>query len=94
MQKWLLLATWDDSIPINLYSEVPMHLFFLGMSKAMVMDIREWALCRSKNKSFIEYATGLLETIETLQRPWLRLLPYSNRKCGGWVADNFVKIVK
>jgi hypothetical protein len=71
-----------------------MHLFFLGMGKTMALDIREWTLCRNLNKSFIKYATGLLETIEELQLPWLKLLPYSNRKFGGWVAENYVALVR
>jgi hypothetical protein len=91
---WEIPVLWDDRFPIELYMEVPMHLLFLGMGKNMTLDIRKWTLCRNKNTSFIEYATGLLETIETLKLPWLKLLPYSNRKFGGWVAENFVAMVR
>jgi hypothetical protein len=89
-QKWVIPVLWDDHNPVELFKEVPMHLFFGGMTKSMALDSRESTLCGNKNKTFVKYATGLLETIKKLQLPWLKVLPYSHHKVGGWVAENYL----
>jgi hypothetical protein len=88
--KWVFPVMWDDSIPTDIYAEVPMHLLFLGIVKTIMMDVCQWKIVKGKNLSFIKYATGILNAIEKLQLHWLKLLPYSNKKFRGWVGANYV----
>jgi hypothetical protein len=66
----------------------------LGVSKTLFLDIREWLITRNKNQAFIRHTGGILESIIILQLPWMKALPYTKGKFGGYVGENFVALTR
>ena len=93
-QRWPLPALWDDSIPLERYGDVPMHLLFLGVGKTLVLDTQEWLKAKNRHSSFVLYASNVLSSVESLQLGWCKLLPYSSGKFGGWVSENYLALVR
>ena len=93
-QRWALPSLWDDSIPLERYGDVPMHLLFLGVGKTLVLDIQLWLKAQKRHSSFVSYASNVLSTLDELQLGWCKVLPYSSRKFGGWVSENYLALVR
>ena len=93
-QRWPFPSLWDDSIPLERYGDVPMHLLFLGVGKTLVLDTQEWLKARNIHSSFVLYASNVLASVEALQLGWCKVLPYSSGKFGGWVSENYLALVR
>ena len=93
-KRWALPALWDDSIPIERYGDVPMHLLFLGVGKTLVLDTQEWLKAQKLHSSFVIYASKVLASVEVLQLGWCKVLQYSSGKFGGWVSENYLALVR
>jgi len=93
-EMWKCPAIWRKEIPIDSYVDAPMHLLFLGIAKSLFMDIREFLISRNKNTSFIKFSKNVLELVECMQLPWLKILPYPTGKFGGFVAENYLALTR
>ena len=94
-QKWALPSLWNDSIPLERYGDVPMHLLFLGVAKSLVLDIQGWLKAQKQHSSFVLYASNVLSTLYELKLGWCKVLPsYSSGKFGGWVSENYLALVR
>ena len=93
-ERWPLPSLWDDSIPLERYGDVPMHLLFLGVGKTLVLDTQEWLKARNAHSRFVTYASRVLSSVEALQLDWCKVLPYSSGKFGGWVSENYLALVR
>ena len=93
-ERWQLPALWDDSIPLERYGDVPMHLLFLGVAKSLVLDTQVWLKVQKQHSSFVVYASNVLACVESLQLGWCKVLPYSPGKFGGWVSENYLALVR
>jgi hypothetical protein len=93
-QKYIHPSTWKTKNDIQAYVEAPMHLLFLGIAKTMFSDINNWLSKINKYSSFLKTTEGILESVEKLKLPWLKVLGYPKGKFGGWVAENFLALTR
>jgi hypothetical protein len=87
-RKCPLPPNWNETIPLDRYGDVPMHLLFLGAVKTCLMGTQAWLKSCSKNTAFYKFSVGILDSIKDLNISWCRVLPYSKGKFGGWVSEN------
>ena len=89
-QMWPMPTLWNRGIDLIQHVDVMMHLVFEGIVKTNVEDIQEWQSSRGKREIFLRFAKGILESVQCLNLPWCKVLPYSKGKLGGWIAENFL----
>jgi hypothetical protein len=93
-QQYIHPSTWKSKNDIQTFVEAPMHLLFLGIAKTIFIDINVWLSKISKYSTFLKNTTGILESVESLKLPWLKVLSYPKGKFGGWVAENFLALTR
>ena len=92
-QMWPTPSLWKRGTQLKQHVDVIMHLVFEGVVKSNVEDIQVW-LSQGKYENFLRYARGTLESIQRLNLPWCKVLPYLKGKLGGWVAENFLAFAR
>lgn len=83
-------ATWDRAQPLALNIDVIMHLLFLGVWSTLVTCGMDWLRMNQMEASFLQYADGLLEKVQSLNLSYCRVLGYKKGKLGGWVSENYL----
>ncbi len=90
-QKFSGISTWRNNLNFDTYVEAPMHLLFLGIAKTLYTDVNNWLTAQNKYTAFHSKITnGILEPLEQLKLPWIKIIGYPKGKFGGWVAENFL----
>ena len=96
-QKWCLPSSWYTMFDTSLYVDVPMHLLLLGVAKAVFIKIAKWLKLRMQSTEFKSLSVGVLDALKLYNIGWCKILQYpysSTDKFGGWVAENFLAMVR
>ena len=83
-------SSWDRDQPLALNIDVIMHLLFLGVWSTLVSVGMDWLRMNLMESSFLLYADGLLEKIQSLNLSYCKVLGYKKGKLGGWVSENYL----
>jgi hypothetical protein len=88
-------SLYSRGVPLNAFTDTPMHLIPLGVGKAVFFRIMTWSARRGRKKAFITIAQPLMEELNLLKLPWLALLPNTiKEKWGGWVSKNYASLLR
>ena len=74
-----------------------MHLLLLGVAKAVFIKIAKWLKLRMQSTEFKSLSVGVLDALKLYNIGWCKILQYpysSTDKFGGWVAENFLAMVR
>ena len=74
-----------------------MHLIMLGIGKSVYIKIAKWLKIRMQSTEFKEAAKGILDQLKVYSLDWCKILLYpqsSTDKFGGWVAENFLALLR
>jgi hypothetical protein len=94
-KKWTLPSSWFGEDNIKLYVDVPMHLLFLGITKAVMSKATKWLTLNRQFTTFQSLAHNVLEPIERMNISWCKILKYpSTDKFGGWVSENYLAMAR
>lgn len=96
-QKWCLPSSWYTMFDTSLYVDVPMHLLLLGVAKAVFIKLAKWLKLRMQSTEFKSLSVGVLDALKLYNIEWCKILQYpysSTDKFGGWVAENFLAMVR
>lgn len=90
-QRMPFLELWQrPDIELCTHPDVIMHLAFLGMVKTGVFTVKKWLTCLGKNQGFVTTNGPLLGRFKELSLDWLRIQPFTGKKLGGWVSENYL----
>ena len=89
-EKFVVPHCWGYYKNTKLLVDAPMHLLFLGIMKAVCIDIQDWLKLKGLNERFARMCKGILEEIQQLNLNWCKIMPYKKEKFGGWVSENFL----
>jgi len=91
---WKVPSLWLRGVPLSAHIDAPMHLLFLGIVKASINLMHDWATNKKKTKEFIRSAGFNLHRIKSIHLSWCKVIPYSNEGTTGWISENYVAISK
>ena len=84
-------AAWNLSDDLSYFVDVIMHLLFLGVVKATLIEIKEWMKGQDQYKGFKRIANKYNKMLQVLRLQWLPLSLYkTNGKWSGWWSENFL----
>jgi hypothetical protein len=88
-------SLYTRGVPLHAFTDTPMHLIPLGIGKSVFFRIMTWSARRGRKKVFVAIAKSLMEDINSLNLPWLTLLPSTIKdKWGGWVSKNYASLLR
>lgn len=92
----LIPPAWDRPIPIDRYTEAPMHCL-KGLGENVLDFVSLWLKRHAKNKHVMNLVNRHLIAIQRLQLSWLRILPFGGKdemSTGGWVSENYIDLAR
>ena len=98
-ERWEGPPQWKRLTEIENTLEAPMYLLFLGITRRVNLDVKEWTTFSGMKKSFSEYGKGILESLDTLGTSnWCSAMPHTKdsgkSEFVGWVSTNFVAMCR
>ena len=96
-QSWTLPSSWYNFDNVQLYVDAPMHLVMLGVGKSVYIKVAKWLKIRMQATEFKESTKGILDQLKVYSLDWCKILLYphsSTDKFGGWVAENFLALIR
>jgi hypothetical protein len=84
---------WDiPNVDIGSFPETPMHLLFLGITKALIHSVIHVYLTKIARKTaFLRSIKGLLTSVAGLKLEWCKALDFSNDgSTGAMVSENYM----
>jgi hypothetical protein len=89
---WKVPSIWNRGTDLTQHVDAVMHLIFLGIVKATVKRLEDWLKSRRGHDSFVTFASGVLDSVSSLNLQWCRVLPYKCGKFTGWISENYLAL--
>jgi hypothetical protein len=93
-QKATLPSAWSYNSDFSTFTDVPMHLLFLGITKSTIMMVQEWMKRSSIHSKFFQKVQLVNQSIQSLQLCWCKVRPFSDQNFGGWVSENYLDMAR
>ena len=84
---------WEINIKMDQYIDVPMHLLFLGITKAIIEFTFQWITLHERLSSFGQYVHPLHRNIQQIQSEFCRLESFTcsgSTSTSGWKSENYL----
>jgi hypothetical protein len=89
---WKVPSLWNRGTDLTQHVDAVMHLIFLGIVKATVKCLEDWLMSRRSHGALITFASGVLDSVSSLNLVWCCVLPYKSGKFTGWISENYLAL--
>jgi hypothetical protein len=92
--QWKIPAFWEREVELSQFVDAVMHLCFLGVFKNTIKMTKEWLKCQQKHPSFLRFAEGMLDPLQSMNLSWCNVLNFYDGNFSGWVSENHLALAR